>query len=759
MTERANKAGGMPSLKSTLSALLKSKRIRGNLKNLLRVNQTSGFDCPGCAWGDNKSGTFQFCENGAKAVAWESTERKIGAEFFAEYPVSRLLKQSDHWLEYQGRLKEPLRYNPQTDCFEPIDWQRAFSVIAEKLKSVKANEIELYTSGRASNEVSYLYQLFGRSLGTNNFPDCSNMCHQASGVALTESIGVGKGTVILEDFEHADAIFVFGQNPGSNHPRMMNALRKAARNGCRIVTFNNLKEVALEKFASPQDPIELLTPAATTISHLYLTPKLGGDMAAVRGMAKFAIEQNASFANDFIKRHTKGLEEYIQCVKNTSWQQIEQQSGLTQSEISAAAEIFIASKNIISTWAMGLTQHKHSVDSIKEIVNLHLLFGQLGRKGSGLCPVRGHSNVQGNRTMGINEKPSAPFIEGLSQVFNHKFPTTPGHNVYQALKGLHSKQSKVFIALGGNLAAAASDSNFTFEALTNAELNVHIATKLNRSHLLLSQDAIILPCLGRTEIDRQLGGEQAITVEDTFSMVHASHGGTEPEGLNCMSETAIIANIAHATLGSQPVDWLHLCEDYARIRELIAKTIPGFDDFNDKIKQPGGFHLGNSARELQWTTESNKAHFSAAALPESLYPNDVVEQIEKRTEKVFTLQTLRSHDQYNTTIYGMNDRYRGVENQRKVLFINPKDAKHLKLKDGDFVSITSIWPDDISREVEGFALKFYDIPAGNMAAYYPETNPLVPLDSIGDKSFTPTSKSIAIIVKPSERVINVRSTN
>jgi len=754
--KRADKAGGLPSLKSTVSVLLKSKRVRSNIKNLLRVNQTDGFDCPGCAWGDNKTGTFQFCENGAKAVAWESTEKKIGQAFFAQYPVSRLLKQSDHWLEYQGRLAEPLKYNAQSDCFEPIDWQAAFEFIAEKLNSLSPDEVELYTSGRASNEVAFLYQLFGRSFGTNNFPDCSNMCHEASGVALNESIGIGKGTVVLEDFEQADAIFVFGQNPGSNHPRMMNALRKAARGGCKIASFNNLKEVALERFASPQDPVELLTSAATDISHLYFTPKIGGDMAAVRGMVKHLVETGAKLNSEFTQSHTLGLDDYLSEVKATSWKKIVEQSGLLESDIQQAAQLFYQSDRVISTWAMGITQHKHSVDTVREIANLHLLFGQIGKAGAGICPVRGHSNVQGNRTVGINDKPKAAFLEQLDNTFGITTPKTHGHNVYHALKALHHKQSKALICLGGNIAAAASDSDFTFEAVRRSELNVHIATKLNRSHLLLSKDALILPCLGRTEIDRQKSGEQAVTVEDTFSMVHASHGGTEPDGLNCMSETAIIANIANATLGSAPVDWLWLSEDYSRIRDLIAKTIPGFENFNQRIQAPGGFHLTNSARNLDWQTTTGKANFSSAALPQSLFNQNVEAEIEKQKSPVLTLQTLRSHDQYNTTIYGMNDRYRGVENQRKVLFVNAKDARRQNLKDGELVKISSIWEDDISRSVDGFQLVFYDIPRGNAAAYYPETNPLVPIDSVGDKSDTPTSKSVAIVIEPSSKHLIIK---
>ncbi|MBO1254367.1 FdhF/YdeP family oxidoreductase [Alteromonas sp. 5E99-2] len=743
-----NKAGGLPSLKSTASSLLRSKRVKQNIKNLLKVNQTDGFDCPGCAWGDDKTGRFKFCENGAKAVAWESTDLKVGAEFFAQYSVSELMQQSDHWLESQGRLAQPVKYNKSTDHYEPITWEKAFQFVATAIQKLSPNQIEFYTSGRASNEAAFLYQLFARSLGTNNFPDCSNMCHEASGVALTESIGIGKGTVTLDDFNHADAIFVFGQNPGTNHPRMMNALRKAARNNCTIVSVNNLKEVALERFASPQDPIELLTPAATTISHLYLTPKLGGDFALVRGMVKALVEQNTAFNTEFIESQTQGVDDYLNAIKGTSWSLIEAQSGIDKASIFQAAELFSNAKRVISTWAMGLTQHKHSVIAIQEIINLHLLFGQIGQKGAGLCPVRGHSNVQGNRTVGINEKPPMAFLNTLEKATGQAMPKAHGHNVVQALKALHSKQSKALICLGGNLAAAASDTLFTFDAIRQGELLVNIATKLNRTHLLVSENAVILPCLGRTEIDMQASGPQVITVEDTFSMVHGSKGSTPPEGLDCLSETAIVGNLAQATLGNKLVDWLSLVDDYSRIRDLIEKTVKGFNGFNSKIAQPGGFYLGNSAREFNWQTQSGKAQFSASSLPESVFDDALEAAIQAHKSTVFTLQTLRSHDQYNTTIYGLDDRYRGIKQARDVVFINESDAKKLNMSDGQKVTLTAVDVEDggIPRLLEGFTLVFYDIPQGNLAAYYPETNILLALDNVGDRSFTPTSKSIPVIL-------------
>lgn len=759
------KAGGISSLTSTLKHIIKSQQPHTNLKNLFIANKDKGFDCPGCAWGDKQEGFLHFCENGAKAIAWESTSKKVGLDFFKQHSVSYLLKQSDYWLEYQGRLTHPVKYNSITDHYEKISWQDAFTMIAKQLNALSSpNQAEFYTSGRASNEASYLYQLFGRMYGTNNFPDCSNMCHEASGVALNESIGIGKGTVVLDDFDQADAIFVFGQNPGTNHPRMMNALRSAAKGGCKIVTFNNLKEVALERFASPQDPIELLTSKATTISHAYFTPLLGGDMAAVRGMVKaiLAVEQKHSDSAlpsildiDFIDLHCINFDEYINEVNNTSWQHIESQSGLTREEIEQAAAVFISADKAILTWAMGITQHKHSVATIQELTNLQLLKGNIGISGAGLCPVRGHSNVQGNRTMGINEKPPQEFLAKQAEVIGHKMPIENGHNVYYALNALLQKQSKVLICLGGNIAAAAPDTTQTFQALRNTDLNVQISTKLNRSHLMIGKDALILPCLGRTEIDRQQGVEQCITVEDTFSMVHASQGSVEPISALLRSETNIVANIANATLGSATIDWHAMTDDYSNIRKLIAKVVNGFDNFEDNLAKPGGFYLGNSAAEKVWNTASHKAQFSATPLPEQVSTLDVTTLDDDKRAQLFTLQSLRSHDQYNTTIYGMNDRYRGVIGERKVLFINPKDAKRLGFIEDDLVKITSIWHDNQERSVTDFKIRLYDIPRGNLAAYYPETNPLVALDSFGDRSYTPTSKSIPVILTKvtSQRII------
>ncbi|ANR77324.1 CbbBc protein [Kosakonia sacchari] len=744
-------AGGLGSLEATTRFVIDSKNALKNMRNLLRMNKARGFDCPGCAWGDDNKSTFSFCENGAKAVTWEATRRQIDATFFAQHSVTALNRQSDYFLEYQGRLTEPLRYNPQTDHYEPVSWDDALGMIGEHIKAMdNPNQLELYTSGRASNESSWLYQLFGRMVGTNNFPDCSNMCHEASGAGLKRSIGVGKGTIHLADFDQADAIFVFGQNPGTNHPRMLHSLRHAADRGARIVTFNTLRERGLERFADPQKPLEVVTPMAGTISSAYYQPNLGGDMAAVRGMAKALLEtqrqrlangEASIFDDAFIAQHTHGIEDWFAQIDATDWQTIEQQSGLKQQQLREAAAIWQNAKRVICTWAMGITQHKHSLNTVREITNLQLLGGHLGKPGAGLCPVRGHSNVQGNRTMGIDEKPPVALLDSLARHFNFEPPREHGHHTVEAISAMLRDEVKVLLALGGNLAAAAPDTPRTCEALRRCGLTVYISTKLNRSHLMPGKQSLILPTLGRTEEDMQASGRQFVTVEDSFSMVHASEGIGKPLAATQRSETAIVAGIAHATLGSEKVDWLALAGDYNLIRDHIAATIPGFNNFNARCEEPGGFWLGNAAADLRFNTPSGKAEFSAAALPLSVCPE---------TQSPFVLQTLRSHDQYNTTIYGLDDRYRGVYGQRDVLFMHPEDIRSLGLNDGDRVDIETQSTDGVQRRVEAFRLVAYDIPRGNLAAYYPETNPLVPLTRFGDGTGTPTSKSIPVIITPAK---------
>ncbi|TBR44198.1 FdhF/YdeP family oxidoreductase [Marinomonas agarivorans] len=749
-------AGGWGAVISTTKNLLKSENAFKNIRSLLNTNQHKGFDCPGCAWGDNKAaGAINFCENGAKAVNWEATSRKADAAFFQQHTVSYLQSQSDYFLEYQGRLTEPMIYHPEDDKFHPITWHDAFAKVATHLNNLAdPNQAEFYTSGRTSNEAAYLYQLFIRCFGTNNMPDCSNMCHEASGVALTQALGIGKGSVTMADFEKADTIFVFGQNPGSNHPRMLDALRDAAKRGANILSFNNLKERGLERFTHPQKPAEMLTNGYTQISTNYYRPKLGGDMALVRGIVKelMLMEADAQavnkaiFDHDFIEQHTSGLQEYLALVDATPWALIESQSGISRKEIQTIATVYAESERVIFCWAMGITQHKHSVAMIQEFVNLLLLRGNIGKEGAGTCPVRGHSNVQGDRTMGINEKSTPEWIARLEKHFDVSLPKEHGHNAVQAVNAMLEGKVKTFFALGGNFVSAMSDTEKTTAALKQCDLVVNVSTKLNRSHLTLGKkDSLILPCLGRTEIDLTSAGEQRITVEDSMSMVHSSGGVLAPISDQLKSEVNIVASLAQATLGDAPIDWLQMSEDNRQIRSHIAATLPGFENFNERLEQKGGFYLGNSSAERRWNTNTQKANFSANALPDLLVGEAIAAKVDK---PILTMQTMRSHDQYNTTVYSYDDRYRGITGLRNVIFMNAADIEKLGLEDAQQVSITSHWHDGSTRQLHGFRVVKYDIPQGNVAAYYPETNPLVPLDSVGDKSFTPTSKSIAVTIEP-----------
>jgi molybdopterin-dependent oxidoreductase alpha subunit len=753
-------AAGWGALISVTQFWLDSKQPFKNLRALLKTNQNGGFDCPGCAWGDSpEDGRVKFCENGAKAVNWEATKRRVDAGFFSRYSVSQLREQSDYWLEYQGRLSEPMRYDAATDHYVPIRWDAAFALIANHLKSLdNPNQAEFYTSGRASNEAAFLYQLFVRAYGTNNFPDCSNMCHEASGVALIQSVGIGKGSVTFADFEHADAIFVIGQNPGTNHPRMLDPLREAVKRGAQVVVFNPLKERGLERFQHPQNAREMLTNGSEPLNTAFFRPALGGDMAVLRGIAKFLLQwereavakgETAVFDHAFIAEHTQGVEAYLELLDNSRWEVLVEQSGLTLEDIEQAAQMYRRADRVIICWAMGLTQHLHSVASIQEVVNLQLLRGNLGRPGAGLCPVRGHSNVQGDRTMGINDRPPALLLDNLEKRFSFKVPREHGHNTVEAINAMLDGEAKVFIGLGGNFAQATPDSARTHRALRSCKLTVQISTKLNRSHLTTGKDALILPCLGRTDIDRQACGPQAVTVEDSFSMIHASFGQLEPlSGSDMRSEPAIIAGIAKATLGDHPVNWEDLIADYSRIRDLIGDCIAGFADFNQRVSHPGGFYLGNSAGARQWKTASGKANFKANALLEDLLPAQV--RNSGQTPDLI-LQTMRSHDQYNTTIYGLDDRYRGVKGYREVLFVNEADIMRLGYKPGQKVDIHSLWDDGVAREVHAFTLLPFDIPAGQAAAYFPEANPLVPLQSVGVGSNTPTSKFVAIRLLPAQQ--------
>lgn len=749
--KKSRAAGGWGALKSCGKQLLASGAPLSGARTLLKANQPDGFDCPGCAWGDPEHGSsFEFCENGVKAVAWEATDRRTTPAFFATHRVSQLRDWTDYDLEHTGRFTHPLRYNAASDKYEAVEWDEAFAAIGGILKSFDTpDRVEFYTSGRASNEAAFLYQLFVRAYGTNNFPDCSNMCHEASGVALKQAIGVGKGTVLLEDFEKADAIFVVGQNPGTNHPRMLADLRRAAERGARIVVFNPVRERGLERFSDPQDKLEMLHGGSEAIASDYFQPRLGGDLAAFRGMAKAVfVADDAALAagkasildREFLSLHTVELAAYRAVVDATSWVEIEDQSGLTQSQLEHAAQIYMQAERVICTWAMGITQHRHSVITIREMTNFMLLRGNLGRPGAGLCPVRGHSNVQGDRTVGINEKAPSAFLDALEKEFNFDVPRAPGHNVLAAIGAMLDGSAKAFIGLGGNFARATPDSPMIAKALSGQRLTVHIATKLNHSHLVPGQDSFILPCLGRTEIDlNSKGVAQIVTVEDSMSMVHGSGGINPPASPHLRSEVAIIAGMAEATLGPKPVNWLELADDYDLIRDHIERVLPDFYDFNARVRVPRGFHLPNTAREREWNTDTGRATFWAGHLPET------IEHQEARGRPGrYVLQTFRSHDQYNTTIYGMDDRYRGVYGERQVVFMNPADMQELGVEAGDRADLVGEFDDGMERVARDFRFVPYDIPRGCVAGYYPEMNVLVPLGSAGDESYTPTSKSVIV---------------
>jgi len=736
-------AGGWDALKSSWDALRRQDAVLRGPGTLLRTNQPTGFDCPGCAWPDrNPHSTFEFCENGVKAVANEATSKRVDRDFFAAHPVSWLAQQDDEYLEAQGRLTEPMVYDAGSDRYVPIGWDEAFAKIASALRALSSpDEAIFYTSGRTSNEAAFLYQLFVRACGTNNLPDCSNMCHEPSGVAMTEQIGSGKGSVTLDDFERAEAIFVFGQNPGTNHPRMLGELRRAAKRGCRIVVFNPLRERGLECFTDPQSPAEMLGGGSTAIATHYFQPRIGGDLAVVTGIAKVVVERGEdALDRAFIDAHTIGFDAFAGHLRAIEWDAIERESGLSRTQLEQAAEVYIDSRATIACWGMGLTQHRRSVATIQALVALLLMRGNIGKPGAGPCPVRGHSNVQGDRTMGIYEKPSDAFLDRLAAEFGFTPPRAHGFDTVDAIQAMHDGRGKLFFAMGGNFAAATPDSALTHAALRNCALTVQVSTKLNRSHVVHGREALILPCLGRTEIDQQAGGLQAVTVEDSMSMVHLSSGMNAPASRALLSEPAIVARLGAATLPDCGIPWLALVEDYDRIRERIARVVPGFEDFNARVRAPGGFHLHHPCRERVFPTPDGKARFFAHALIDgpSAHPS--------ATQPLLQLMTVRSHDQYNTTVYSANDRYRGVHGLRRVCFISRADLDALGLSNGEQVDLVSVW-DDGERVARDFRLVEYDIPAGCLASYFPETNALVPLAHHADRARTPASKSIPVYLR------------
>jgi molybdopterin-dependent oxidoreductase alpha subunit len=740
-TKAKSHAGGTPAVASAIKHVMKTAGPVRGTKALLDLNQTDGFDCPSCAWPDpdDHRAVSEFCENGAKAVASEATTRQIGRDFFRKHSIAELLKQSDYWHDQQGRITEPMVLRQGQSHYQPITWDDAFQLISRELNALDhPDEAAFYTSGRASNEAAFLYQLFVRTFGTNNLPDCSNMCHESSGTAMKQSVGVGKGTVTLDDIYQADTIICIGQNPGTNHPRMLSALEKAVENDARIIAINPLKEAGLVGFAHPQKVSGMLG-KSTPLASQYLQVNLNGDLALLRSLGKELFERDALDVS-FIDEHTQGIDAYRKVCDNANWDELTSLSGIGKKEIKQLADTILrGERKLITCWAMGITQHRNAVATIREITNIHLMLGAIGRPGAGLCPVRGHSNVQGDRTVGIYEKMPESFLAALDQEFAITCPRKHGYDTVEAILAMHRGDAKVFFALGGNFLQASPDTNFTGEALSNCSLTCHVSTKLNRSHLITGKTALILPCLGRSERDTQNEGDQFVTCENSMSIVHMSRGKLKPASPDLLSEPDIVARLAESTLGNlEKIDWRWLVGDYDRIRDLIEKVIPGFAPFNQQVREPAGFYLPNTAKDRLWDTPSGKAEFSAAD----------VEQIQVAEGRLI-LQTLRSHDQYNTTIYGLNDRYRGISMGRRIIFLNPKDMQTRDIRPVSLVDITSHWQDG-ERKVEKFYAIPYDIPQGTAAAYFPEANPLVPLNSTALESNTPTSKSIEISIKPSK---------
>ncbi len=736
---QSKSAAGMPAIISTAKHGFSKMGIVRSVTSLGRVNKFSGFDCPGCAWPDpdDKRTIAEFCENGAKAVADEATRMKAGPSFWSKWKVSELSLKTDEWLNNQGRLTHPMILKEDSDYYEEISWEDAFDSIALELSRLESpDEAIFYTSGRTSNEAAFLWQLLARRFGTNNLPDCSNMCHESSGVALTESIGIGKGTVKLEDFDKADLIIVVGQNPGTNHPRMLTALRDAKKAGASIVSINPLKETGMISFKHPQNPLEVLG-FGTSIADQHIRVCVNGDQALFRGFAKTMIPLMHG-TNIFIDQYTNGFEEYRRHVESTTWEDIEEYSRVSREEIEVIGQMMSKAESIICCWAMGLTQHKNSVATIQEIANVMFLGGNIGRPGSGLCPVRGHSNVQGDRTVGINHRPSDQFIDALEREFGILPVRSNGSDAVESVRRMADGKSSVFLSMGGNFLSAMSDTHATAHSLQCCDLTVQISTKPNRSHLVTGKTAIILPCLGRTERDITGGKEQFVTVENSMGVVHSSVGSSNPASEYLMSEPAIVAGIAKSLetmIGDSGVKWELLSSDYDEIRDCIEKTVPGFDSYNERCRFDGGFYLPNAPRDdMVFNTATGKANF-------------ITNQMEsmRAVDGEFVMMTIRSHDQYNTTIYGNDDRYRGISGGRRMVMMNRYDIDANGWNEFQKVSITSHFN---GKEIlsEGWYIVEYDIPPGNVATYFPESNVLIPLDSVADGSNTPTSKSVSVTI-------------
>ena len=735
------RAVGLPAILSSFRYALGEGGLARGLKALGKMNQKDGFDCPSCAWpdpDDERSGIAEYCENGAKAIAEEITTKKLTPDFFAKNSVAGLSALPDYELGKKGRIAQPMYLPKGATHYQPIEWDEAFDKIAATLNALASpDQAIFYTSGRTSNEAAFLYQLFVRAYGTNNLPDCSNMCHESSGVALTETLGLGKGSVTLDDLHHAEVIVIMGQNPGTNAPRMLTALEKAKKNGAQIISINPLPETGLMAFRNPQE-VKGILGSATQLTDLFLQVKLNGDMALLQAIELLLWleeerEPGTVFDHKFIKEHTEGYEVFAEHIQQQSLSELSEACGIPIPQIGQAASLLKDKKKIIICWAMGLTQHRNAVDSIKEIVNLLLLKGSIGKPGAGTCPVRGHSNVQGDRTVGIWERPTKKLLDSLQKNFGFDPPRQHGYDVVNAIKAMYEGQAKLFFAMGGNFLSATPDTLYTAEALRRCRLTVHVSTKLNRSHLVHGEEAIILPCLARSDKDTINGEDQFVSCENSMGVVQSSKGVLKPISTHLLSEPVIVCRLAKATLGQRStVDWDKYLKSYDAIRDDIERTIPGFEDYNKRVRQPGGFYLPNAPREGNFTTSTQKAQFSV------VYPGKIT-----LAPGELMMMTIRSHDQFNTTIYGMNDRYRGIYDERRVIFLNEEDMRTQGLQKGDVVDLSSHY-NGIERTAHTFVVVPYSIPKGCAATYYPETNVLVPIENTAAKSNTPVSKLVVI---------------
>lgn len=745
ISEPKSKAVGIPAILSSLNHARKYMNPREALDLSLKVNQKGGFDCPGCAWPDpdgKRSSLGEYCENGMKAIAEEAQKEIIDRGFFGRHSVTELSSLSDYEIGKLGRIAEPLLLEKGSCYYEPISWENAFKMIASQLNMLESpDEAIFYTSGRTSNEAAYLYQLFVRAYGTNNLPDCSNMCHESSGVALSESVGIGKGSVTLEDLHEAEVIMVMGQNPGTNHPRMLSALEKCKENGGKIITVNPLPEAGMVQYINPQSPKKILS-GGEALTDVFLPVRINGDIAFLKALMLCLLEKEAEapgtvLDHEFMEAFTAGKQEFLEDLQRYDFHECALDAGVNPELIRQAADLVARNQKIIICWAMGLTQHENGVDNIKEVVNLLLMKGAIGKPGAGTCPVRGHSNVQGDRTMGIWEAPRDSFLDRLEEVHGIKAPRDHGYATVEAIHAMKSGKAKVFFAMGGNFLSATPDTEFTAKALRNTCLTVQISTKLNRSHLVTGKRALILPCLGRTEIDSQVGGEQFVTTENSMGVVQTSKGTRKPPSEQLKSEVGIIAELAQATMPDSPIDWITYSHQYDYIREAIEQVIPGFENYNLRVRKPGGFYLPNGARERKFNTPDGKAQFSVCPLPANVI---------KKGE--YVMMTIRSHDQFNTTIYGLNDRYRGIFRERRVVMMNEQDMAERGFGRKEQVDLFSEF-NGKRREARTFLVVPYPIPRGCVATYFPEANPLVPIDSFAKKSFTPASKRVIITMEKS----------